>query len=59
MLSGIMSLGRHWKVLTLILALPVLLWLLAFAGYLLLYIIGGLYYAIVLLWAFLTLVVLK
>lgn len=52
-------LTTHWRILLLIVAAPLLLWLLALASWLLLLVLGGLYHAVMLLWAFLTLVVFK
>lgn len=58
-LAWMMSLGLFWKVVLLILGVPLLLGLTAFAGYLLMFVLGALYYGLVLLWAFVTLVLFK
>ncbi len=43
----------HWKILLLIIAAPFLLWLLAIFGWVLLLLLGVLYHAVMLGWAFL------
>lgn len=53
------QLATHWRVVLLLAATPLLLWLIALAGYLLLLVFGALYYGLVLLWAFLTLVLFR
>ncbi|HRK20057.1 MAG TPA: hypothetical protein PK970_13965 [Hyphomicrobiaceae bacterium] len=52
-------LTTHWRILLLIVAAPLLLWLLALAAWVVLLLAGALYHGVMLLWAFLTMVVFK
>lgn len=52
-------LAPHWRVVLAVAAAPVVLWLIAFNGYLLLFVYGALSYGLGLLWALVTLVLFR